>query len=80
MNITNPGVTFTHQGDSNFSVLAWNEDGRDLLVNEIGEYDGTVRSPTGIVFYGVLAFRFCPGPALTVSGLSGQPRGREGSL
>ena len=55
MNITNPGVTFTHQGDSNFSVLAWNEDGRDLLVNEVGEYDGTVRSPTGIVFYEISA-------------------------
>jgi len=55
MNITNPGVTFTHQGDSNFSVLAWNDDGRDLLVNEIGEYNGTVRSPTGIVFYEISA-------------------------
>ena len=55
ISITNPGVAFTHQGDSNFSVLAWNEDGRDLLVNEIGEYNGTVRSPTGIVFYQITA-------------------------
>ena len=55
VSITNPGVAFTHQGDSNFSVLAWNEDGRDLLVNEIGEYNGTVRSPTGIVFYQITA-------------------------
>ena len=55
INVANPGVTFTHQGDSNFAVLAWNEDGRDLLVNEIGDYDGTVRSPTGIVFYQITA-------------------------
>lgn len=34
-------ASITHNGDSNFSIWAWG-DGRDLLVNEIGEYDGTV--------------------------------------
>lgn len=33
----------THQGSSNFAVWAWSASGRDLLVNEIGAYQGTVR-------------------------------------
>lgn len=33
----------THQGSSNFVVRAWSTSGRDLLVNEIGAYTGTVR-------------------------------------
>lgn len=34
---------FTHSGKSNFAVWGYNSDGRDLLVNEIGNYDGKVR-------------------------------------
>ena len=30
----------THDGNSNFVVWLWTTDGRDLLVNEIGRYDG----------------------------------------
>ena len=32
----------TYDGEHNFIVKAYSSDGRDLLVNEIGEYDGTV--------------------------------------
>lgn len=35
-------LTATHNGQSNFAILGWG-DRRDLLVNEIGPYDGTVR-------------------------------------
>lgn len=31
---------FTHNGKSNFSIWVYTNDGRDLLVNEIGNYDG----------------------------------------
>lgn len=31
---------FTHNGDSNFAVIIYTKNGRDLLVNEIGSYDG----------------------------------------
>ncbi|MGA9347980.1 MAG: hypothetical protein WBW48_04155 [Anaerolineae bacterium] len=38
-----PGVaTISHRGDSNFAVIAYGTLGRDLLVNEIGSYDGKV--------------------------------------
>ncbi len=36
-------LTATHDGDSNFAIWAWSTNGRDLLVNEIGPYEGTVR-------------------------------------
>lgn len=35
-------LTATHNGQSNFIILGWG-DRRDLLVNEIGPYEGTVR-------------------------------------
>lgn len=35
-------LAITHDGERNFAVLAWGQR-RDLLVNEIGAYDGTVR-------------------------------------
>lgn len=35
-------LTATHNGQSNFAILGWG-DRRDLLVNEIGPYEGTVR-------------------------------------
>lgn len=35
----------THDGDSNFVVIAWTALGTDLLVNEIGAYEGTVSVP-----------------------------------
>lgn len=40
-------VTITNAGDSNFSVWAWGDKGRDLLVNEIGNYDGRMLVPSG---------------------------------
>jgi hypothetical protein len=30
----------THRGDGNFAIWAYGESGTDLLVNEIGRYDG----------------------------------------
>ena len=32
----------SHRGDSNFAVMAYGARGRDLLVNEIGVYNGSV--------------------------------------
>jgi len=39
----------THSGSDNFVVWLWTSDGRDLIVNEIGKYDGKKRFtiPTG---------------------------------
>lgn len=54
MDVSSPSLEVTHDGESNFVVMAWT-DGRDLLVNEIGAYDGTVRSPTGFVIYAINA-------------------------
>lgn len=41
--------TFTHTGNSNFAVWIYTSDGRDLLVNEIGRYNGKkmVTIPSG---------------------------------
>lgn len=37
-------ATISHDGSSNFAIESHSADGdRDLLVNEIGSYDGTVR-------------------------------------
>src|SRR5699024_2335842 len=33
-------VTLTHQGESNFAIWAWGESHPDLIVNDIGIYDG----------------------------------------
>ena len=46
---TSSRITATHDDDSNFVVLAWSADGRDLLVNDIGAYDGTVRIDPGAI-------------------------------
>lgn len=47
---TDSRLAGTHDGDSNFVIMAWSAAGRDLLVNEIGAYDGTVRiDPATIV-------------------------------
>ncbi|WNB92635.1 hypothetical protein [Bacillus sp. NEB1478] len=40
----NHKFTFTHQGESNFAVLL---NGEDLLVNEIGNYNGSMRNQLG---------------------------------
>jgi hypothetical protein len=40
-------LTLTHDGDSNFAVFAYGST-RDLLVNEIGGYEGTVRLPDAL--------------------------------
>ena len=47
-------ATLTHNGDSNFSVWAWGTT-RDLLVNEIGAYDGTVLVESGLFIWDVSA-------------------------
>ena len=51
---TPPGMVFsgrldiTFQGEGNFFVEAHGEDFPDLLVNEIGDYEGTVRVTNAI--------------------------------
>ena len=40
-------LEMTHNGDSNFAVVAWGDGGRDLLVNELGAYSGTARLDSG---------------------------------
>lgn len=35
-------AAFSHNGKDNFAVLGVAKDGRDLLINEIGSYHGTV--------------------------------------
>lgn len=54
--VSSPTMDITHNGESNFVVQAYT-DSRDLLVNEIGTYDGTVRSPTGTVIFEINADR-----------------------
>ena len=41
--------TFTYKGSSNFVVWAYGDEGRDLLVNEIGAYNGESLWPSGTV-------------------------------
>jgi hypothetical protein len=56
MTLTSASLDVTHTGESNFVVYAWpTGGGRDLLVNEIGEYSGTVRTPNGVVIFEVQA-------------------------
>jgi hypothetical protein len=33
-------ITMTHNGQQNFAVWAYGDTGRDLLVNDIGRYNG----------------------------------------
>ncbi len=40
--VDNKPLTFVNEADGNFSVWAYNSLGRDLLVNDIGAYNGTV--------------------------------------
>lgn len=40
-------VTASHSGDSNFSISSFAETGRDLVVNEIGQYSGQVTLDAG---------------------------------
>ncbi|MEE1651377.1 hypothetical protein V1260_11350 [Brachybacterium sp. J144] len=40
-------VALTHDGESNFAIWAWGEGRPDLIVNEIGAYDGTTLLPDG---------------------------------
>jgi hypothetical protein len=50
-------VRLTHDGDSNFVIWVYDDDGEriDLLVNEIGEYAGTHRVPNGAAWFDVSA-------------------------
>lgn len=43
----NGTATLTHDGSSNFYIWAWSTSDRDLLVNEIGTYSGTVLVTVG---------------------------------
>ena len=51
MSISSPIMDVSHDGDSNFILVSWTTTDRDLLVNEIGLYDGTVRVATGTVIF-----------------------------
>jgi hypothetical protein len=50
-------VRLTHDGDSNFVIWIYDDDGEriDLLVNEIGEYAGTHRVPNDAAWFDVSA-------------------------
>jgi hypothetical protein len=48
-------VELTHKGESHFSVWAWGDDFPDLIVNEIGSYDGTTLLPNGALALQVTA-------------------------
>ncbi len=50
-------VTFTHDGDSNFQVWAHGQS-RELLVNEIGDYSGTVLVSAGALVYDIVSEGF----------------------
>lgn len=40
-------VTLTHDGEENFAIWAWGESHPDLIVNDIGTYEGTTLLPDG---------------------------------
>lgn len=40
-------VTLTHDGESNFAIWTWGESYPDLIVNDVGAYDGTTLLPDG---------------------------------
>lgn len=48
-------VTLTHDGESNFAIWAWGESYPDLIVNDIGAYDGTTLLPDGSLVLQVTA-------------------------
>jgi hypothetical protein len=51
---TGNAASVTHDGSANFAVIAWG-DSRDLLVNEIGAYQGRVRIPPGTILLDIQA-------------------------
>jgi hypothetical protein len=52
---TGGAADLTHDGDANFAVWAWGTSGTDLLVNEIGAYEGTVRVSAGLFAWDITA-------------------------
>jgi len=48
-------ATITHKGSSNFVVKAYTSDDSDLLVNEIGNYNGQVILPDGTLVFEIIA-------------------------
>jgi hypothetical protein len=48
-------ATFTHTGKSNFVVMSYSADGTDLLVNEIGNFNGQTTLPDGTLLLQVEA-------------------------
>ena len=47
------GSMHLFDADTNFSIWAWGTDDRDLIVNEIGPYEGTVRVPSGLFVWDI---------------------------
>lgn len=45
----------TNDGSGHFAVWAWGESDRDLLVNDTGPYEGTVRVPSGLFIWDITA-------------------------
>jgi hypothetical protein len=43
----------TFDADTNFAIWAWGAEGRDLIVNDIGPYEGTVRVQSGLFVWDV---------------------------
>ena len=43
----------TFDADTNFAIWAWSTDGRDLIVNDIGPYEGTVVVPSGMAVWDI---------------------------
>jgi hypothetical protein len=47
--------TVKHSGSSNFAVVTYSDDGRDLVINEIGKYSGEILMPPGLVVIAISA-------------------------
>lgn len=43
----------TFDADANFAIWAWGAEGRDLIVNDIGPYEGTVRVQSGLFLWDI---------------------------
>jgi len=48
-------ATFTHSGQDNFVVQSYTSEDSDLLINEIGKYNGQVQIPDGTILLSVEA-------------------------
>jgi hypothetical protein len=48
-------ATLVNTGDSNFAIWVWGETGRDLIVNDVGPYEGTVVVDSGLFIWDITA-------------------------